>query len=898
MATEPAMAQMARAYEPHEAEAAMYTLWERGGYFSPVVPAAGPNRPQPFSMIMPPPNVNGELHMGHALMVAIEDVVTRWHRMLGEPTLWLPGTDHAGIATQLAVERELALEGVTRQDLGREQFVEQVWKYVGRVRNGIYNQTIRLGASCDWSRRRFTMDDVPQLAVRTTFKRLYDDGLIYRGTRIINWCPRCMTALSDLEVDAQEEQGFLYHVKYPVIDAEGAETGQYLTMATTRPETIVGDTAVAVNPDDPRYTALHGARLRLPIIGREIPVVTDAAVELEFGTGAVKVTPGHDPTDWEIGQRHDLPVITVINPDATMNENAGPYAGYDRFEARKRIIADFEAIGYLVQVEPYTHSVGHCDRCDTIVEPLVSPQWYVKMTPLAKPAIEAVTSGAIRVIPERYTKVYLNWMENIRDWCISRQLWWGHRIPVWYCDGCDEVIVAVETPERCPNCGAAEPRQDEDVLDTWFSSGLWTHSTLGWPHDTEDLRYFYPTTLMETGWDILFFWVARMIVLGLYNMNGEIPFKDIYLHGMVRDDRGRKMSKTKGNGVDPLVLIDEFGADAVRFALVENTTPGNDLKWSREKVERAQHFCNKLWNATRFVLGRLDGQTPASLDSLDRDALPLEDRWLLSRLNTVAAEANQLFGEYNFAEAGRRLDDFVWDEFCDWYIEAAKVRLQANDRSALPVLAHALEAALRLLHPFVPFVTEAIWQNSRGLLPGEASEALIIAPYPQGEAGWRDADAEKTMTALIDAVRAVRNIRAERKLDPARRLEVYIETADRALHAELTHRPELFKALARVQTLHVVAPGEAPSQGVARAVLNSCTVVVPLAGIVDSGAARAAQLKELQAAEAQVERLSKQLANEGFLAKAPAHVVEKLRADLAIARSRVAELRRALDDLG
>jgi valyl-tRNA synthetase len=742
------------------------------------------------------------------------------------------------------------------------------------------------------------MDDVPQLAVRTTFKRLYDDGLIYRGTRIINWCPRCATALSDLEVDYQEEQGSLYTIKYPVIDAEGAETGQYIQMATTRPETIVGDTAVAVNPDDERYTALHGSRLRLPIIGREIPLVTDPAVEMAFGTGAVKVTPGHDPTDWEIGQRHDLPVVNVMNLDATMNENAGPYAGFDRYDARRRIVADFEAIGLLVKVEPYTHSVGHCDRCDTVVEPLVSPQWYVKMAPLSVPAIEAVTSGRIRIIPERFTKVYLNWMENIRDWCISRQLWWGHRIPVWYCDACGAEIVEIETPATCPKCGAAEPRQDEDVLDTWFSSGLWTHSTLGWPHQTADLRRFYPTTLMETGWDILFFWVARMIVLGLYNMGGEAPFRDVYLHGMVRDERGRKMSKTKGNGVDPLVLIDRYGADAVRFALVVNTTPGNDLKWSDEKVERARNFCNKLWNAARFVLGRLDGETPASIDSLDRAALTLEDRWILSRLNTVAGDANQLFTDYNFAEAGRRLDDFVWDEFCDWYIEAAKVRLQAGDRSPLPVLAHTIETVLRLLHPFVPFVTEAIWQSSRGLLPGEASKALIIARYPQGDATWRDMPAEASMRALIDAVRAVRNVRAERKLDPARPLEVYLEVQDSALRAALRERSAIFGALARARPLHVALPGEAPTQGVARAVLEGISVVVLLGGGADTAEMAVRLRRELAAAEAQVERLRKQLANAAFLAKAPPQVVEKLRADLAGAEARVADLRRALDELG
>ncbi|MHB8577929.1 MAG: valine--tRNA ligase, partial [Dehalococcoidia bacterium] len=611
--------EMARAYEPGAVEAGIYAFWEQGGFFAPRTPddalkvsgAGSDDGRAPFTMIMPPPNVTGELHVGHALTATIEDALVRWHRMRGDPTLWLPGTDHAGIATQMVVERELAKEGVTRQDLGREEFQNRVWMWVRRYRSRIDDQHRRLGASCDWSRNRFTMDPTPRLAVRTTFKRLYDAGLIYRGTRIINWCPRCMTALSDLEVDHQEKEGFLYHIKYPLIDDTGNETGRFIQMATTRPETIVGDVAVAVNPDDPRYADILGKRARLPIIGREIPIVADAEVDPAFGTGAVKVTPGHDPVDYEIGLRHSLPIVTVMNLDATMNENAGPYAGMDRFEARERIISDFDLAGLLVKIEPYTTSIGHCDRCDTIVEPLVSPQWYVSVKPLAAPAIEAVTSGRIRIVPDRFEKVYLNWMEKIRDWCISRQLWWGHRIPVWYCDACGEVIVEIETPTRCTKCGAANLRQDEDVLDTWFSSGLWTHSTLGWPDQTHDLEYFYPTSVMETGWDILFFWVARMIMLGIFNM-GEPPFHTVYLHGMVRDEYGQKMSKTKGNVIDPLVMADEFGTDALRYALATGSSPGNDMRLSRERVEAGRNFCNKLWNAARFVIQKLgDARLPA-----------------------------------------------------------------------------------------------------------------------------------------------------------------------------------------------------------------------------------------------------------------------------------------------
>jgi valyl-tRNA synthetase len=894
--------EMPRAYDPRAVEGRIYAFWESRGYFAPNVPqeawekgsTAGGG--EPFTIIMPPPNVTGELHLGHALTAALEDALTRWHRMRGDPTLWLPGTDHAGIATQMVVERELAKEALTRQDLGREAFVERVWMWVRKTRRRIDDQHRKLGASCDWSRNRFTMDETPQLAVRTTFKHLYDDGLIYRGTRIINWCPRCQTALSDLEVNHEEEQTSLWHIRYPLIDADGAETGEFIQMATTRPETIVGDVAVAVNPDDERWRATIATRARLPIIGRELEIIADAAVEKEFGTGAVKVTPGHDPTDYEIGLRHHLPIINVMNADASMNEEAGPYAGLDRYEARHRIVDDFDAAGLLLKIEPYTTSIGHCDRCETVVEPIVSPQWYVKMAPLAAPAIDVVRSGQIRILPERYEKVYLNWMENIRDWCISRQLWWGHRIPVWYCDACGTQFVEIETPSSCSNCGNAELRQDEDVLDTWFSSGLWTHSTLGWPRQTKDLELFYPTSVMETGWDILFFWVARMIMLGLYNTH-ELPFTTVFLHGMVRDEAGQKMSKTKGNVVDPLTIVDEFGADALRFALATNSTAGNDMKFSREKVEAGRNFCNKLWNAARFVIQKLDGVPAEALTASGPAAMPLEDRWILGGINALARDVNQLMTDFHLGEAGRQIYDFLWGEFCDWYIEAAKVRLSRGDASPLPVLAHVLATGLKLLHPFAPFVTEGIWQSLQPLLPAVESDALIVSPYPEADALLDDAEATRAMTALIDTVRAIRNIKAEKRVEPARFVEAFLEVENEALRRALAGRTDVIGSLARVRPVHLSASGEAPSQGCVRAIVEGVTIVVPLAGMVDLDIERLRLQKDQFQAETQVERLEKQLANPTFRGKAPELVVRKMEGDLEAARAKVLALRASLGGL-
>jgi len=883
--------EMPKAYDPAAVEEELYRFWEENGYFTPAIDAKQP----PFTIIMPPPNLTGELHLGHALEDAITDIFIRWHRMRGEPTLWLPGVDHAAIAVQVMVEQQIAQEGLTRHDLGRDRFLERVWAYVRANRSRIFDQHKRLGASADWSRECFTMDPGPQRAVRTTFVNLYNDGLIYRGERIINWCPRCHTALSDLEVEHQEAQGHLWYVRYPLLDDAGGRSGDYITIATTRPETIVADVAVAVNPADERYRSIVGRNALLPIIERVIPVIADEAVDPAFGTGALKITPGHDPVDFEVGQRHGLETIVCIALDAAMSEAAGPYKGMDRFECRTAIVKDLEEGGYLVKTEPHVHSLGHCQRCHTLIEPLVSKQWFVRMAPLAAPAIEAVTGGRIHFVPERFTKVYLNWMENIRDWCISRQLWWGHRLPVWYCRDCEGLTVTLEDPQVCQHCGSEHIEQDPDTLDTWFSSGLWPHSTLGWPDDTEDLRYFYPTTVMQMGYEILFFWGARMIMMGLYNM-GEIPFSQVYLHGLIRDDKGRKMSKTVGNVVDPVQIIDRYGADALRYALATGTSPGNDMKLAPQKLESARNFANKLWNAARFVIGHLDGEKIGrpSLDS--RPSLPLEDRWIMSRLNRVTAEVDQAMTDFQLGEAGRQVHDFLWGEYCDWYLEMAKVRLAAGDRSPLPVLAHVLDMALRLLHPYMPFVTEAAWQSLSPHLAEPGATALIAAPYPSAERAWRDGEAEERAQGVIDVIRAVRNIRAEYGVEPARHVEAYV-IADGA-RPSLEASQALIVALARVRPLHIVSrAGDAPQEGVVTAVLKDSQVVLPMGGMFDLEAERQRLQKQITAAEAEVERLQDKLANREFLAKAPAAVVEREREKLAAAEARLEGLRQRLREL-
>jgi len=932
------LSEIPSSYEPAQVEEKWYRFWVERGYFTPEID----HTREPFVIIMPPPNVTGELHLGTAFTAVLEDTMVRWHRMRGEPTLWLPGSDHAGIAGQNVVEQLLAKEGLSRHDVGREKFLERMWQWMDKYRHIIVEQHKRLGSSSDFTRERFTMDPGPSRAVRTTFFNLYTKGLIYRGERIINWCPRCATALSDLEVEHQEMSSHLWYVRYR-LEEDG---GQYVTVATTRPETILGDTAVAVNPDDTRHQALVGKKAVLPALGRTIPIVADSAVDPAFGTGAVKITPAHDPVDFEVAQRQGLPSVTILNLDATTNENAGPYAGLDRFECRRRLLADLESEGLLVKTEPYVHAVGHCQRCSTMVEPLLSKQWFVSTAPLAAPAMEAVVQRRIQIIPERFTKVYLNWMENIRDWCISRQLWWGHRIPVWYCADCDGAgihiilreefarqkglaesaheytalrksglthdeivgnidwvivdlsatpVVSIEAPERCPRCGGADLLQDPDVLDTWFSSGLWPHSTLGWPDETEDLKYFYPTTVMETGYDILFFWVARMIMMGLEN-TGDIPFRYVYLHGLIRDENRVKMSKSRGNVIDPVRSIEKYGTDALRFALSTGNSPGNDMLLGAAKLEGSRNFTNKLWNAARFVIGNMDGGETAAAPS----DLPAEDRWILSRLNRLIADMDGLMEAFQFGEALRRIYDFLWTEYCDWYIEIAKPRLRdGGAASPLPVLVHVLEAALRLLHPFMPFITEELWQRIREHDPEGKPDSIMIAPFPTTDTSTLDEDAEREMEAVIDIVRSIRNARAESKVAPAKYIEAVIAAG--ANRPALEAHAATITTLARVRPLTFVEGGKGPELGGDLAktlVLKGVEVILPLEGMVDIEAEKGRLLKEIESVRAEAARVEELLANDSFTAKAPAAVVEKERQKLKERRDTLSRLEEKLAGLG
>ncbi|MCL4459668.1 MAG: valine--tRNA ligase [Chloroflexi bacterium] len=870
--------EMPKVYNHRLVEERLYEFWEKSGYFTPQIDWTK----KPFTIVIPPPNVTGELHHGHAMFISFQDLMIRWRRMQGYPTLWLPGVDHAGIATQNVVEAELAKEGLTRQDLGRERFVEQVWQWKERYGNIITHQLRRLGASCDWTRERFTLDEGLSRAVREAFVRLYNKGLIYRGKYIINWCPRCGTTLSDLEVEHTERSGNLYFVRYPLSDASGGGEG-YITVATTRPETILGDTAVAVNPQDQRYASLIGRSAILPIVGRVIPIIADAAVEPNFGTGAVKVTPAHDPTDYEIGLRHHLPAVNVMNPDATMNENAGRYARLDRYACREAILDDLQSEGFLVKVEDYTYAVGRCYRCRTVIEPLISEQWFVRIKPLAEPAIKVVQEGRIRFIPERFSKIYFNWMENIRDWCISRQLWWGHRIPVWYCQDCGQINVSTETPKSCSRCEGESLVQDADVLDTWFSSALWPFSTLGWPDDTEDLRYFYPTDVMETGYDIIFFWVARMIMMGL-ECTGEIPFRDVYIHGLLRDEKGEKMSKSKGNVADPLDVINRYGADALRFSIITGSSPGNDMKLSPEKLEAARNFANKIWNAARFVV------STSPVGNYDQVKSPsvgqeLADRWILSRSNYVIAEATRLMGEYQFGEAGRLLNEFFWGEFCDWYIEISKIRLYGTDaverRMAQSVLGSVLDTALRLLHPFMPFVTEAIWQH----LP-QRSDSLMVSPWPQP--GERDLEAERKMAVIISVVRAIRNARAEFQIEPARYIPAILVAAEQ--QGLLTEQSKIITSLARVRPLQVALLLHERPQNSLRLLAGGVEIYLPVEGVIDLAEEWRRLEREKETVQQGIARLEERLANEDFRTRAPADVVEKEQVKLDTQREKLIKL--------
>ncbi len=869
-----ALNEMPKAYEPGKVEQKWYKFWMERDYFKLRIDPAK----KPFVIIMPPPNVTGELHVGHALTAALEDIMTRWHRMKGEPTLWLPGVDHAGIAAQVVVEQLLAGEGLDRYQLGRDKFLERMWQWAKKCRQTIAWQHQRLGVSCDWSREVFTLDEGPSRAVRTAFVRLYEKGLIYRGERIINWCPRCATALSDLEVEHKDVQGHLWYVRYHLADGNK----DFITVATTRPETILGDTAVAVNPRDRRFKAMVGKKVILPAVNREIPIVTDEAVDPSFGTGAVKITPAHDPVDFEVAQRQGLPLVNILNRDATMNENAGPYTGLDRFSCRQAILADLEKDGLLVKVEPYSHSVGHCDRCQTVIEPIASKQWFIKTQPLAQAAIQAVVGNQITIIPQRFTRVYLNWMENIRDWCISRQLWWGHRIPVWYCPDCGELTVTIEDAKACSHCGSANIEQDPDVLDTWFSSALWTHSTLGWPDDTQELRYFYPTSVMETGYDILFFWVARMIMIGLED-TGNIPFSTVYLHGLVRDEKGEKMSKIKGNVLNPLDTLEKYGADALRFALSTGTSPGNDIKLTQSRLEAGRNFANKLWNATRFVVRSID---PDGSDvKIQPSLLPVEDRWILSRLNRTILSVTNLMEDFQFGEAQRQIYDFLWGEFCDWYIELAKIRLRSAPGEALlpiPVLVHVLETSLRLLHPYMPFVTEELWQNLKNRLPSDwqATESVMVALYPEAEETAIDTQSEQIMESIVEIIRSIRNARVQYEVDSAKWIEAQIYAGK--LKSAITPYSQTIQTLARVRPVAFPDSGQGapPSENALVLVLKESEVVIPMGSMVDLEAERKRLQKEIEQSQAEVASLEARLGDEAFLTKAPPAVVDKERQKL------------------
>ena len=870
--------ELPKVYEPREVEGRVYEMWEKNGCFE------GHRDPdkRPFTIVMPPPNVTGQLHMGHAMDCTLQDILIRFKRMQGYAALWVPGTDHAGIATQIKVEEELRKsEGLTRYDLGREKFLERVWDWKHKFGNRIVEQQKKLGASCDWSRARFTMDEGLSNAVRHVFVSLYNKGLIYKGSRIINWCPHCVTALSDAEVEYKEKPGHLWHIRYPI----AGEEGRYVTVATTRPETMLGDTGVAVNPEDGRYRDIVGKKCILPLVNKEIPIVADAYVDMEFGTGCVKMTPAHDPNDFEVGLRHNLESIRVLDDNGKVVEGYGRYSGMDRYEARKAIVADLEEGGYLVKVEEHTHNVGTCYRCGTDVEPIISAQWFVKMEPLAREALRVVNEGEVKFVPDRFSKIYTNWMENVHDWCISRQLWWGHRIPAWTCEDCGGMTVSETDPTECQHCHSTHIHQEEDVLDTWFSSALWPFSTLGWPDESsEDFKYFYPTDVLVTGYDIIFFWVARMIFSACEH-TGKPPFHTVFIHGLVRDDKGRKMSKSLGNGIDPLEMADQYGADALRFNLITGNSPGNDMRFYTERCEAMRNFANKIWNASRFLMMNL---------AIDRcelpDRLELEDKWILSKLNSVIPEVTENMERYELGVAAQKVYDFIWDSYCDWYIELTKTRLQGEDEDsklrAQQVLCYVLTETLKLLHPFMPFITEEIWQA----LP-HSGDYLMLQQWPQHRAELDFPEEEKAMELIMDAIRGVRARRAEMNVPPSKKAQLTVSTLERAVFEQGI---PFLKRLAYASDVTVEGVADAGSddamtaQGMVTVTTHAARLFMPLAELVDLEKEKARIEKELKKNRAELDKLEAKLGNPGFVNKAPAHVVEaeqdraeKLRALLA-----------------
>ena len=865
-------------YSPQNVEDRTYKFWCDHKYFHAEV---NPDK-KPYTIVIPPPNITGQLHMGHALDETLQDILIRWRRMEGYETLWLPGTDHASIATEAKIVEAMRKEGITKEEIGREKFLKRAWEWKAQYGGRIVEQLKKLGSSCDWDRERFTLDEGCSKAVREVFCKLYDKGLIYRGERIINWCPHCLTSISDAEVEYEDQAGHFWHLRYPFKDGSG-----YLELATTRPETLLGDTAVAVNPNDERYKDMVGKTLILPIVHREIPVIADDYVDIEFGTGVVKITPAHDPNDFEVGLRHNLEVINVLTPDAKIVDDYPKYAGMDRYEARKAIVEDLQAEGALVEIEDYSHNVGTCYRCGTTVEPRVSKQWFVKMEPLAKPAVEVVRNGEVKFVPERFDKTYFHWMENIKDWCISRQLWWGHRIPAYYCDDCGAVMVSAQEVHTCSKCGSNHVHQDPDTLDTWFSSALWPFSTLGYPDDTKELEYFYPTDTLVTGYDIIFFWVARMIFSGVEHM-GQVPFHTVLIHGLVRDAQGRKMSKSLGNGIDPLLVIDQYGADALRFTLATGNAPGNDMRFSDEKVKASRNFANKLWNAARFVLMYLGNDY--SYPGLPKD-LAIEDKWILSKVNTLAKEVTDNLERFELGIAVAKLYDFIWDVFCDWYIEIAKIRLQSGEGAdtAKAVLVYVLTDILKLLHPFMPFITEEIYQA----IPHD-TESIMISKWPEYDPTLSFADEEAQMEKIMDAIRAIRNRRAEMNIPPSKKSKVYVETAFSDVFAVGS---EFIKRLAYASDVEI-ADAFGDLGNTVTIVTNDAKIYIPLGDLVDFEAEAKRLQKELAAAEEKLAFINKKLDNPGFVNKAPEKVVQQNRDEAAKLTEKIANLRSSLENLG
>ncbi len=870
-----------KTYNPQDFEKDIYKFWEDNHYF-----AAKPNPDKkPYTIVIPPPNITGQLHMGHALNHTLQDILVRYKRMQGYETLWLPGTDHASIATEVKIVEAMAKEGLTKEQVGREEFLRRAWDWKNRYGGRIVTQMKKLGDSCDWSREAFTMDDNLSHAVRKVFVNLYDKGLIYQGDRIINWCPHCKTALSDAEVEYQEQASFLWHIRYPLADGTGS-----ITVATTRPETMLGDTAVAVHPDDPRYKDMIGKELILPLVNKRIPVVADEYVEKDFGSGAVKITPAHDPNDYEVGKRHNLPVIRVMNDVGTMNDVVPAYQGLDRFEARKKIEEDLKAGGYLVEKEPYTHNVGTCYRCHSTGETIISRQWFVKMKPLAEPAIKAVKSKETRFVPDRFSKIYFNWMNNIKDWCISRQLWWGHRIPAYYCEECGHTVVSEDEPKTCPKCGCTHFRQDEDVLDTWFSSALWPFSTLGWPNKTADLDYFYPNSVLVTAYDIIFFWVARMIFSGIEHM-GKTPFPDVLIHGIVRDELGRKMSKSLGNGVDPLEIIDRYGADSLRFSLANGIAPGSDTRFMPEKIESCRNFINKIWNASRFVLMNAEGVEIKPIDEVKKTPA---DKWILSRLNRVSREVCKNLDRYEIGIAASKMYDFVWSEFCDWYIELAKRVLYSDDAKAkqdtVSVLVYVLDMTLRLLHPYIPFVTECIYRD----LPG-AKETIMLQAYPQPVRKFAYGKEAKAFEGVMEIISAIRNVRAEVGVAPSKRINVMLVTSPE--HQKTIAKCHAYiEKLAGAASVNYVDKDNLPSK-VSSKVTSVAEVYLPLGELVDIDKEIARLKGEMDKLDKEIARSQGMLNNPGFVARAPQAVVDGEKAKLAANLDKKNKLQERIDSL-